>query len=105
MTLTANTKTAFDFFVSNGYSDTQAAGIIGNLMYESAGASGDINPTSEENGGGGGVRDCSVYRGGAGLVLRTWVTAQGEDPTSLTGQLDYLLYDLNTNYPTVVSAM
>ena len=35
----------------------------------------------------------------------SWVTAQGEDPNSLQGQLDFLVYELKTSYNSVYSTL
>lgn len=98
-----NVKDAYNFFISNGYSAFQAAGIVGNLMYESDGTGGDIIPTKNEVGGSG--YGIAQFTGDELTRMRAWVTANGEDPTSLQGQLDYLLYDLRNNYQTVVSGI
>src|SRR5205823_3502134 len=44
--VSANGRTAFEFFVGKGLSDVQAAAIVGNLQQESS-----INPSSVQPGG------------------------------------------------------
>ncbi|MGH7238101.1 MAG: phage tail tip lysozyme, partial [Candidatus Saccharimonadales bacterium] len=86
-----NVKDSYDFFVQNGFSPTQAAGIVGNLMLES-GFNKTVNPTQLElvRGGGYGIAQFTPP-----TDMEKWVIAKGEDPDSLKGQLDYLLYSLN----------
>jgi Phage tail lysozyme len=94
ITITGNTRQAFDALTSaaGGYTAIQAAGIVGNLMYESADNSGDVNPTENEQGGGGGY---GIAQWTPPTAMIAWVTANGGDPNSLKGQLDFLVYDLN----------
>jgi hypothetical protein len=95
----ANGKTAYDYFLGQGYSAIAASGIVGNLMYESG-----VDPTKGETGGGGGY-GIAQFTAKTLTAMETWVTAKGENPNSLQGQLDYLSYALTTNYPTVVAAL
>lgn len=98
-----NVEDSFNFFTQNGYSAIQAAGIVGNLMWESDGTGGSINPTAEQEGGGG----YGIAQFTATLLteLMAWSAAQNLDYTTLSTQLQFLLYDLNTNYPTVVASL
>jgi len=95
-----NIQVAFQFFVANGYTPVQSAGIVGNLWYESGG----VNPTKQEGGGGGGY-GIAQFTGPTLTSMRAWVTAKNEDPNSLQGQLDYLLYALNNSNSSAGSAV
>jgi hypothetical protein len=97
--VTQNAVTAYKFFVANGYTDTQSAGIVGNLMYESAG----VDPTMEQEGGGGGY---GIAQWTPPTAMKAWVASKGGSPDALGGvgtngdtaygQLDYLKYDLDS---------
>ncbi len=100
----ANEKSAFDYFVSQGLSPQQSAGIVGNLMLESAGT---MDPGVVE---GGGHSDTPVSTG--------WGIAQWTPGTKITDiasslhittplnqlqtQLAIIWGDLNHNYSTVL---
>jgi len=92
ITPTPAVKTAFAFLLSKGYNAVQTAGIVGNLMYESDHTTGGIDPTKNEEGGGGGY---GIAQWAPPDTMRNWVIADGGNPNSLKGQLDYLVYDLN----------
>ena len=90
-----NIQIAYNFFVSNGYSPMQAAGIVGNLDEESIG----VNPTQGQIGGGGGY---GIAQWTPPTSMFLWINAKNGDAYTLggqtgkaIGQLDYLLYDLN----------
>jgi hypothetical protein len=96
ITKSKNAKTVFEYFTESNfqpatgkhnYSPAQAAGIVGNFWVESK-----VNPTEEQVGGGGGY---GIAQFTPPTAMRAWVTANGEDPNSLQGQLDYVAYQLN----------
>jgi hypothetical protein len=94
-----NVETSFKFFAQNGYTNQQAAGIIGNLMYES-GDSKDIDPTKHAYNGDGGY---GIAQFTPATDMRKWVSAQpgpapNNDPDSLIGQLHYLFYVLSVGW-------
>jgi hypothetical protein len=93
--LTANEKTAYDFFVGKGLSHAQSAGIVGNLIQES-----NVLPGSVQHGGPGrGIAQWSV--GGRWNVdhhdnVEWYAGTKGASATSLTLQLEFIWYELET---------
>jgi hypothetical protein len=93
--LTANDKTAYDYFINQGLSGVQAAGIVGNLDVESG-----MDPTAVESGGPGrGIAQWSA--GGrwdttANDNVIDFATMKGEDHLSLQLQLEFIWYELTT---------
>lgn len=89
-----NIEQAFNYFNGkDGLTNFQAAGIIGNLMQESG-----VNPKSNQSGGPGrGIAQWS--EGGRWDALLRWVSAKGEDPFSLQGQLDFLWHEMTDVAP------
>lgn len=82
-----NQTTAFRFFKSRGYSDVQAAGIIGNLLGES-----NLNPSARG--------DRGAARGIGQWHPDRWSRyvnhlPNGADPYSLENQLDFVDYELH----------
>ncbi len=94
--LSSTETTAYNFFVSKGLKNFQAAGVVGNLIQESS-----VVPTAVEYGGGPGrgIAQWSVggrwdKDGGDNLV---WFAANhGLSRWSLTAQLEFVWYELNT---------
>jgi Phage tail lysozyme len=80
-------RTAFDFFMSRGYSQAQTAGIVGNLLGESS-----LNT--------GAVGDKGLAKGIAQWHPDRWnplvsrFTAMGKDPHDLVTQLEMVDYEL-----------
>jgi Phage tail lysozyme len=103
----ANDKIAFDYFVSKGLTDVQAAGIVGNLDQESG-----MSPTIAESGGGPGRGIAQWSVGGRWDTSHddnvAWYAAQqGASMTSLQLQLDFIWYELTTfgyGYSTLTAA-
>src|SRR5262249_47342204 len=93
--LTANDKTAFDYFLAKGMTSVQAAGIVGNLDQESG-----MDPAIAEPGGpGGGIAQWSV--GGRWDTAtkdnaKWYASTQGKNVLSLSLQLDFVWYELTT---------
>lgn len=92
----ANDKPAFDYFVSKGLTNFQAAGIVGNLDQESG-----VNPNSVQAGGPGrGIAQWSV--GGrwdttaGGKNMLAYAAAHNEDAQSLQAQLEFIWFELTT---------
>jgi len=92
----ANNKAAFDFFVSKGLSDDQAAGIVGNLDQESG-----MNPSIEQYGGGPGRGIAQWSAGGRwdrdhddNVVW--YASAHHASRDALTLQLEFIWYELTT---------
>lgn len=101
-----NVKVAYQFFVANGFSSVQSAGIVGNLMEEST---DQLSPTALNSIGAYGI---AQWRLGRLTELRTWVTAAGGDPATLggqtgkpVGQLEFIIHELNTSYTSVRDAV
>jgi hypothetical protein len=95
--LTNNQRTAFNYFVSKGFTDIQAAGIVGNLMQESS-----VRPTAVQPGGPGrGIAQWSVggrFNSGSNS-LTAYASRTGGNKWGLQTQLDFIMYELN-NFPT-----
>jgi hypothetical protein len=94
--LSDNAHTAFNYFVTQGLTEVQAAGIVGNLMQESS-----VSPTSVEYGGGPGRGIAQWSVGGrwdsSSHDNMTWYASQhGESRTALGPQLDFIWYELTT---------
>jgi hypothetical protein len=100
-------KVAFDYFVSQGLTPIQAAGIVGNLDQESG-----MSPTIAEYGGGPGRGIAQWSTGGRWDTTPNdnvaWYAAQqGASIDSLQLQLDFIWYELTTfgyGYSTLVAA-
>ena len=89
-------KIAFEFFIANGFTAAQAAGIIGNMVVES-------NVTPDDYQVGGPAYGIVQWQDSRLINMRSWVTSHGGDPKTLggqkgkpVGQLDYIIQELNT---------
>jgi hypothetical protein len=96
VTENANDKVAFDYFVGQGLTDVQAAGIVGNLDQESG-----MSPTIAQIGGGPGRGIAQWSVGGRWDTSQddnvAWYAAQqGESVDSLDLQLSFIWYELTT---------
>jgi hypothetical protein len=93
--LTANDKTAFDYFLAKGLTPVQAAGIVGNLDQES-----NMNPGAVQPGGPGrGIAQWSVggrWNSDAGDNAVAYAASQGKSVSSLGLQLDFIWFELTT---------
>src|SRR5437870_696259 len=93
--LSNNEATAFNYFVAKGFTDVQAAGIVGNLMQESS-----VLPTAVEYGGGPGRGIAQWSIGGrfnsGSRSLTAYASAHGENRWALQTQLDFIWYELAT---------
>lgn len=97
-----NVQIAYSFFVANGFSPTQSAGIVGNLMEESGPS---LNPAITNSIGAHGI---AQWLGGRLTQEKLWVTAQSGNPDSLggqtgkpKGQLDFIIQELKTTFTSV----
>lgn len=79
---------AIDFFMAKGLTRAQAAGIAGNLLYESG-----FNPGAV--GDGGTSFGVAQWHSGRGAAMKSWTVEHGYSSTSFKGQLEYLWYELN----------
>ncbi|MBL8953224.1 MAG: LysM peptidoglycan-binding domain-containing protein [Myxococcaceae bacterium] len=77
-----------DFFMSKGLTRQQAAGIAGNLLYES-----NFRPTAV--GDGGTSFGVAQWHNGRGDNMKAWTRANGYSPESFRGQLEFLWHELN----------
>lgn len=83
-----NAQQTIAFFMAKGLTRAQAAGIAGNLLYESG-----FNPSAVgDYGTSFGVAQWHLGRGAA---MKQWTTAHGYSSTSFKGQLEYLWHELN----------
>ena len=92
----ANDRAAYDFFVSKGLTNFQAAGIVGNLDQESG-----VNPTIAQYGGGPGRGIAQWSTGGrwdtSSRDNAVWYAGtRGESVWSLNLQLEFIWYELTT---------
>ena len=90
-----NDQPAYDYFLAKGLTSFQAAGIVGNLDQESG-----VDPTAVQSGGPGrGIAQWSVggrWDTDANDNLVAYAAAAGLPTTSLTVQLDFIWYELQT---------
>jgi hypothetical protein len=98
MTAFPNDQTVYDYFRGQGFTNFQAAGIVGNLDQESG-----IDPTiSQQNGGPG--RGIAQWSAGGrwdtdpGDNLMAFAAMEGASPTALQTQLDFIMFEL-TMFP------
>lgn len=91
-----NAETAFNFFVANGFTPQQAAGIVGNLMQES----GPSLNTSIKAAGTEQSFGIAQWNAAAGRfqLLKEFASDLGEDWRTLNVQLRFILWELE-NYP------
>lgn len=93
--LSNNARTAFNYFVAKGLTQTQAAGVVGNLMQESS-----VNPAAVEYSGGPGRGIAQWSVGGRFNTgrnnLTTFAAGRGASKWALTTQLDFIWYELAT---------
>ncbi|HSX34340.1 MAG TPA: phage tail tip lysozyme [Candidatus Saccharimonadales bacterium] len=93
-------KDAFVFFMQQGYSAAQSAGIVGNLIQESGWS---ISPTASD----GVAHGIAQWQGGRLQPMWSWVAAWAskngdkDGKNSFQGQLHYLVYDLNGQHSSV----
>lgn len=94
-----NAKEVFIFMTNNGFSAAQAAGIVGNLWIEDPG----LIPTQNQIGGPAyGIAQWQSVRLDS---MRSWVTANGMDPTTLIGQQAFIIEELKTDYGNAKAAV
>jgi hypothetical protein len=89
-------QTAFNYFVAQGLTKLQAAGIVGNLMQEST-----VIPTAVEYGGGPGRGIAQWSVGGRwdtshGDNVASYASQMGTSRWALQTQLDFIWFELDT---------
>jgi hypothetical protein len=97
LSVSANEKTAYEFFVARGLKDFQAAGIVGNLQQESG-----VDPTIAQYGGGPGRGIAQWSEGGRWNAdyrdnVVWYAGTRGQSPWSLNLQLEFIWYELTTD--------
>lgn len=93
LTGSGNVQQAYNFFISKGLKDYQAAGIIGNLAQES-----NVDP----NAPGGGI---AQWIGGRWSNLAAFAKSQNKPPNDLGVQLAFLWQELNSSESGALSAL
>ena len=89
-TANAAAKWLWQSLLADGYSEEQAAGILGNLEQESG-----FNPLADQRDGPGmGIAQWS--QGGRWEGLKAWATKRGLDPMKLATQYGYMRHEMNT---------
>lgn len=90
----SNAQSAFDFYVGQGLSPIQAAGIVGNLQGESG---QDINPTAINKGDGRDGSDSigiAQWNGTRAQALKDYAASKGVPWSDLNTQLEFLHQEL-----------
>lgn len=90
----SNAQTAFDFYVGQGLSPAQAAGIVGNLQGESG---QDINPSAISKADGRDGSDSigvAQWNGDRAQALKAYADSKGTPWTDLNTQLEFLHREL-----------
>lgn len=93
-----NADQAIKFFMSKGLSRAQAAGIAGNLLFESG-----FKPTAV--GDGGTSFGIAQWHNGRGAAMKAWTSSHGYSTTSFKGQLDYLWHEMNGSESNALSKL
>jgi LysM repeat protein len=93
-----NAQQTIAFFMSKGLTRAQAAGIAGNILYESG-----FNPSAV--GDGGTSFGVAQWHNGRGSAMKQWTVAHGYSSTSFKGQLEYLWYELNHSESNALSKL
>lgn len=83
-------KDAYNFFIANGFTPAQAAGIVGNLQREST---IEIDPTAN-NGTHYGI---AQWGGDRLIALKSYAASKGKDKSDFQLQLDFIIHELNTS--------
>ncbi|TGN75974.1 hypothetical protein EOW77_0032420 [Bradyrhizobium yuanmingense] len=104
-----NSRTAYDYYISQGLEPHQAAGIVGNLQGESG---QDLNPYATNKGDGRDGSDSigiAQWNGTRAQALKDYAASQGVPWTDLNIQLDFLHRELkgseNSAYRRLLAAM
>ncbi len=103
-----NIEKAYNYFLQKGLTANQAAGIVGNLMNESAG----VNPAAQQDGS-----NSPLPKDTVGFGIGQWTYTSRQQPlvdlakskglpvTDLHVQLDYTWQELKTTYSNVLSKL
>ena len=93
-----NAQQTIAFFMSKGLTRAQAAGIAGNMLFESG-----FNPSAV--GDGGTSFGVAQWHNGRGSAMKQWTVAHGYSSTSFKGQLEYLWHELNNSESNALSKL
>ncbi|MFA6452254.1 MAG: phage tail tip lysozyme [Candidatus Pacearchaeota archaeon] len=86
----ARSKTAWDYFTSQGYSNVQVAGIIGNLIVESS-----LSPTNAFNEANGlESYGLAQWNDGRRTNLNNFASSKGKSSSDFNTQLEFVNYEL-----------
>ncbi|HEX7604520.1 MAG TPA: phage tail tip lysozyme [Polyangiaceae bacterium] len=96
LSLSSSQKSAYNYFISKGLKNYQAAAIVGNLMQES-----NVDSTAVQygNGPGRGIAQWSVggrWNHDANDNVTAFAAKHGASPWALTTQLDFIWYELTS---------
>lgn len=97
-----NTEIAWNFFISQGFTPEQTAGIIGNLLLESAGT---MDPAINQQGGGPGrgIAQWSVDE--RWQTLLNFASDNSMNPLHLETQLRFIMFELNGSENAALTAL
>lgn len=90
ITGSSNAEKAFNFFVSQGFSNQASAGIVGNLQQES---SAKLDPKIKQIGGGDG-RGIAQWDKNRWSQLQAWAKKNKKEVYSLETQLEFIIQEL-----------
>lgn len=98
---TERAKYAYQYFISQGFTPEQAAGIVGNLQAESG---ANLDSLYNSAGGGTGARGIAQWRGAR---TQAFVNRYGTTPdlATLDQQLDFIMYEFNTTEKSAYNAV
>lgn len=93
-----NEEICWNYFISQGFSEAAAAGILGNMYVESGGT---FDPSIHQYGGGPGRGLCQweeSYSGGSGRYnnLAAFAASLGKEWDDITAQLQFVSYELDS---------
>ena len=88
-------KQALDFFQSKGWSQAQAAGIVGNLVRESGLRAGALNPGDGSDGSD--SIGIAQWNGTRAAALRQFAAQQGRSVNDFSTQLAFVQHELETS--------
>lgn len=90
-------KVAMSYFQGRGLSQNQAAGLVGNLIHESAGLQSGIKNPGDGSDGSDSI-GMGQWNGPRARALKAFAASQGKDWNDFNVQLAFVWHELNTNY-------
>lgn len=97
----ATATVVMDFFIDKGLSEPGAAGIAGNLFFES----GFKTDNPGDHGTSNGLAQWHEGRWWGENGFEAWCTRNGLDPWSVEGQLEFLWWELSTGYKSLTEKL